>query len=163
MFFSNCCWMKELAIWSQTGNSCHPQLKKNLVVLTAFSFLITLAYINFQDVSVSLQVNANMKGLFKAWLQNHPSSERITIPMEEWLCFVSKFDNKFWCFSYHVSDHCHQQFVKWMNLFMFKSEANTVAIIQTTCSSTHTNFTLSAWWLLDHLLCSREKWSHVAI
>ena len=52
MFFSNCCWMKELAIWSQTGNSCHPQLKKNLVVLTAFSFLITLAYINFQDVSV---------------------------------------------------------------------------------------------------------------
>ena len=40
--------------------------KKNLVVLTAFSFLITLAYINFQDVSVSLQVNANMKGLFKA-------------------------------------------------------------------------------------------------
>lgn len=66
MFFSNCCWMKELAIWSQTGNSCHPQLKRNLVVLTAFSFLITLAYINFQDVSVSLQVNANMKGLFKA-------------------------------------------------------------------------------------------------
>lgn len=46
MFYSNCCWMKELAIWSQTGNSCHPQLKKNLVVL------ITLAYINFQDVSV---------------------------------------------------------------------------------------------------------------
>lgn len=47
MFFSNCCWMKELAIWSQTGNS-YTGIHK------------------FSGCVCSLQVNANMKGLFKA-------------------------------------------------------------------------------------------------